>query len=135
MSAIASRSARALLLFTLFFTSLAAFAQFTGNIQGVIHDETGAAVAKAKITLLNTATQVVYTTTSDDAGNYRFVSLAPDPYKITVEAPGFATSEANVTLLTEQNLNVPVSLKVGATTTAVTVTAESPIVDTADHRN
>jgi Carboxypeptidase regulatory-like domain len=135
MSAVATRCARPLLFLALLFSALAAFPQFTGNIQGIVHDETGAAVAKAKITLLNTATQIVYSTTSDDSGNYRFVSLAPDPYKITVEAPGFAKSEANVTLLTEQNLNVPLSLKVGATTEAVTVTAESPVVDTADHRN
>src|ERR1700758_3217285 len=118
MSAVATRCARPLLFLSLLFSALAAFPQFTGNIQGIVHDETGAAVAKAKITLLNTATQIVYSTTSDDSGNYRFISLAPDPYKITVEAPGFARSEATVTLLTEQNLNVPVSLKVGATTEA-----------------
>ena len=124
-----------LLLLTLFFTSLATFAQFTGSIQGVVHDETGAAVAHAKITLINVATQVTSATTTDDAGNYRFVSLAPGSYKIKAEAPGFAESDADVNLLTEQNLNVPMPLKVGASTTAVTVTAEAPIVDTADHRN
>ena len=125
----------ALLLLTLFLTSVVSFAQFTGSIQGVVHDETGAAVAHAKITLINVATQVTSATTSDEAGNYRFVSLAPGAYKIKAEAPGFAESDADVNLLTEQNLSVPLPLKVGASTTAVTVTAEAPIVDTADHRN
>ena len=43
---------------------------------------------------------------------------------MTVEAAGFAKSEADVTLLTEQNLNVPVTLKVGSISESVTVTTE-----------
>ena len=39
-----------------------------------------------------------------------------------------------MTLLTEQNLNVPITLKVGSICEAVTVTAEAPVVDTADSR-
>ena len=72
--------------------------------------------------------------TSDESGNYRFVSLAPGRYKITAESAGFSRSEADVTLLTEQNLNVPITLKVGSTSESVMVTAEAPIVDTADSR-
>ena len=111
------------------------FAQFSGSIQGVIQDPSGANVPNAKITLVNRATHVTASTTSDGAGNYRFVSLAPGDYEITVEAGGFAKSQASVTLFTEQNLNLPISLKVGATTEAVTVTTEAPVVDTADSRN
>jgi hypothetical protein len=110
-------------------------AQFSGNILGTVQDPSGAAVTKAKVQLLNLATQVSQTTTTDDAGNYRFVSLAPGNYKITVEAPGFEKAEATVTLLTEQNLNLPIPLKVGQVTEAVNVTSEAPVVDTADDRN
>ena len=39
-----------------------------------------------------------------------------------------------MTLLTEQNLNVPITLKVGSISEAVNVTAEAPVVDTADSR-
>ena len=84
--------------------------------------------------MVNTATAGTAVATSDDAGNYRFVSLAPGQYKITVEAAGFAKSEVDVTLLTEQNLNVPVSLKVGSISEAVAVVHEAPVVDTADSR-
>jgi len=111
-----------------------AFAQFTGNIQGVVQDPSGAGVAKANIQLVNAATGVTQVTTSDAAGNYRFVSLAPGSYKITAEAAGFSKSEANVTLLTEQNLNVPISLKVGSVSESIVVSTEAPIVDTADSR-
>ena len=112
----------------------AAFAQFSASIQGVVQDSSGAAVAKATVQALNTATGVVAMATSDVSGNYRFVSLAPGNYKITVQATGFSKAEADVTLLTEQNLNLPIALKVGSVAESVVVTTEAPVVDTADSR-
>ena len=80
------------------------------------------------------STNVTQTTTSDEAGNFRFLSLAPGSYKVTVEATGFAKSEVDITLLTAQNLSVPVTLKVGSISEAISVTTEAPVVDTADSR-
>ncbi len=119
----------------LLFAAATAFAQFTASIQGVIQDPSGARIANAKVRLVNSATAVSAETTSDSGGNYRFVSLAPGDYRIVVEAGGFAKTEADVALLTEQNLNLPISLKVGPVTQAVTVTTQAPILDTADDRN
>jgi hypothetical protein len=110
-------------------------AQFTGNIQGTVEDPSGAAIAQAKVTLVNAATQVSATTTTDASGNYRFLSLAPGSYKITVEATGFAKAEQTVSLATGQNLNVPVSVEIGQTAEAVTVTAGSPVVNATETRN
>jgi hypothetical protein len=109
-------------------------AQFTARIQGVVQDQSGAGVAKATLQLVNTATGVTTIANTDASGNYRFVSVAPGNYKITVEAAGFSKAEANVTVLTEQNLNFPFSLKVGSASESVVVTAEVPIIDTADSR-
>ena len=111
-----------------------AFAQFTAGIQGVVQDPTGAGVAKAQIQLVNTATGAKMVAVSDSAGNYRFLSLAPGNYKISVEAAGFSKSEADVTLLTEQNVNFPISLTVGSNRETVVVSTEAPIIDTADSR-
>lgn len=125
------------------FSSLVAFVallavpgwgQFSSNMQGVVQDSSGAVVPKATVTLTNSATQGTRSTTTDPDGNYRFVSLAPGSYTLTVEATGYSRSESSVTLLTEQNINVPVTLKVGAVTEAVNVTAATPVVDTADSR-
>ena len=110
-------------------------AQFTSNVQGVVQDPSGAVVPKATVTLRNNGTQATNTTSTDDGGNFRFLSLAPGAYTLTVEASGYSKSESHVTLLTEQNLNVPVKLRVGSVTEAVTVTEASPVVDTADSRN
>ena len=111
-----------------------AFAQFTASIQGVVQDPTGAGVAKAHIELVNIATGVTKIDASDASGNYRFVSLAPGNYKISVEAAGFSKAQAQVTLLTEQNVNLPIALRVGSASESVVVSTEAPIVDTADSR-
>ena len=100
-----------------------AFAQFAAGIQGVVQDPTGAGVAKAQIQLVNTATGVKKTASSDSSGNYRFVSLAPGNYKISVDATGFSKSEAEVALLTEQNVNLPVLMKIGSNRETVVVSA------------
>src|SRR5580704_12892262 len=114
--------------------STAAFAQFTSSVQGTVQDPSGAGIAKAAVQLVNIATRSTETATTDGSGNFRFLSLAPGSYKITVEAAGFTKSEVDVTLLTEQNLNVPIALKVGSVSEALTVTTEAPVVDTADSR-
>src|ERR1700730_13860914 len=88
------------------------WAQFSGSIQGTVQDPAGAVVPNAKVQLKNTATSVAVATTSDVEGNYRFVSLAPGSYQINVEASGFNTTAVTFTLATNQNLNVPVSMKV-----------------------
>ena len=110
------------------------FAQFTSSVQGVVQDPSGAAVAKATVQMENSDTQVSATTTTDAAGNFNFQSLAPGKYKVTAEASGFSKSEVDVTLLTEQHLSLPITLKVGSVSEAVTVTSEAPVVDTSDSR-
>src|SRR5208283_3237092 len=93
------------------FSAASAFAQFTSSVQGAVQDPTGAGVANARVQLANVATNAVQTTTSDEAGNFRFLSLAPGSYKVTIEATGFGKSEVDITLLTAQNLSVPVTLE------------------------
>src|SRR6188508_2539346 len=87
-------------------------AQYTANIQGVVADQSGAAVPNVTLEAINLATQVSATATSDEAGNYRFLSLAPGTYKLTAEAKGFRKAEVSVILQTNQTLNVPISLEV-----------------------
>jgi Carboxypeptidase regulatory-like domain/TonB dependent receptor len=110
-------------------------AQFTGNIEGVVTDPSGGTVASGKVTLVNVATSVSASTTSDASGYYRFLSLAPGDYKIRVEASGFSASEATIHLEYNQTLNLPMQLKVGAATEAITVTSEAPLLNTSETRN
>ncbi len=119
----------------LLLTAGSAWAQFTASIQGTVTDQTGATVAQAKVSLENTTNHVTASTTSDGEGTYRFLSLAPGTYQISVVAAGFATTATTVTLETNQVLNVPVAVKVGSATESVIVTSENPLVNTTETRN
>jgi hypothetical protein len=117
------------------FLAGSAYAQFSGNIEGVVSDPSGGAVAQARVVLINLSTQVTAATTTDASGQYRFLSLAPGSYKISVEASGFSRVETSTSLAANQNLTLDISVKVGASAETVTVTAENPLVNTADTRN
>src|SRR4029077_3011708 len=84
------------------------WAQFSGSIQGTVQDPAGAVVPNAKVQLKNTETSVAATTTADAEGNYRFISLAPGSYQMTIDASGFNTTTVAFALETSQNLNIPV---------------------------
>ena len=115
--------------------SLPGSAQFSGNIQGVVQDSSGAVLAQADVTLVNTDTSVSRDTKTNSSGEYQFASLAPGSYKVTAKAPGFAPTEVLAKLDTNQTLSVPVTMAVAGTSQAVDVTAESPVVNTAETRN
>ena len=109
--------------------SLSASAQFSGNIQGVIADPSGAAIANATVRLRNLETGISVVTTSSSSGNYRFSSLQPGRYAVTAEASGFKTTEVQLTLSTSETQGINITLPVGVTTSAVTVTTQAPPID------
>ena len=115
--------------------SSAAMGQFSGSIQGTVQDTSGAVIPQAQVTLTNTDNQVNRTAISDTGGLYRFLSLAPGPYKISVSMTGFTTTEQLVRLETAQTLDVPIALAVGASETTVRVNTAAPLLDTVETRN
>jgi hypothetical protein len=111
------------------------FAQFSAGVRGVIQDPSGASIAKATVTLLNSTTQVGYSTISNDSGEYQFVSLPPGPYTVSATASGFASRKVDFALQTDQNLNVPISLSLASQSESVLVTSEAPVLNTDETRN
>jgi hypothetical protein len=110
-------------------------AQFSSSIQGVVQDPSGAVVPNATVRLLSNSTQITSETKSSSAGNYKFLSLAPGSYQITVEAAGFSKVAVNFDLATDQNLNLPVAMALASASASVEVTAEAPVLNTAESRN
>src|SRR5271170_4596077 len=102
-------------------------AQFSRSIQGTIHDPASAVVPNAAVQLKNTQTGVLTKTTSDNEGNYRFVSLAPGSYQLTVDASGFSSANLAFGLETSQNLDVPVTMQLAGASQTVEVTGQSPL--------
>src|SRR5712672_2549344 len=66
-----------------------AFAQFRTSIQGTVTDPAGAVIPGATLTLTDTDTNHVITTTSNASGVYNFNALPPDHYNLTVSAKDF----------------------------------------------
>jgi hypothetical protein len=128
------RSQLLLCLFSFLLFSRFGYAQYSGNIQGVVSDATGAAIGGASVRLRNADTAVEATTITSGSGNYRFSSLPPGRYLVRAEAGGFQAKEINLTLSTSEIQGINITLAVGGATQAVTVTAEAPILDTDDSR-
>jgi Carboxypeptidase regulatory-like domain len=102
-----------------------------GTLTGTVTDSTGAVIPGAQVTALEAQTGVSQTATSDAAGIYRFPTLLPGIYKVTIAAQGFATQETAGVLVTANEIaRVNASLKVGSATQSVTVTTAAPILQT-----
>jgi hypothetical protein len=110
---------------------LSVWAQSTAQMQGVVQDDSGAAVPGAEVKATQTATNVVRTTTSGADGTYVLPNLPIGPYKLEISKQGFTTSvQTGITLQVNANPTVNVSLKVGAVTEQVQVEANAALVET-----
>jgi len=112
--------------------SVPSFSQTTtGRIIGNVHDQTGAAVAAASLTIIDTQRGTRRTATTDDSGGYFVSNLPPGVYTVRVEAKGFRTVEREGVLI-EVATDVPIeiALSPGDVRETVVVTSEVPLVNT-----
>src|SRR5262249_16991239 len=95
-------------------------------------DQTGAVLPGATVTATNLETGGQIVGVSDARGEYRLASVPPGKYRVQAELAGFTTVVvSSVELLVGQNATLPFSLKLAQVTETLTVTGESPLVDTA----
>jgi hypothetical protein len=104
----------------------------TGVITGVVQNEKGEVVPNAIVRAVNMGTNAAREAKTSGEGVYEITQLAPGNYRIEVEAAGFSKSvEENVTVNVLQRTTINPTLKVGAVTEIVNVTAENqPLVET-----
>ena len=125
---------RVLVVVLLFLSSLisssASAQEARGTIQGRVVDASGAGIPGASVEVLNTATGVVTPTTTNEEGSYRVPFLIPGNYTVTVSLTGFSKFVSdNIEVHVADLLTVDATLKVGAITDEVTVTAVAATVD------
>jgi hypothetical protein len=102
----------------------------TAGIQGTVKDSTGAVVSNATVEVSGTKLIGTRKVQTDTAGYYRFSSLPPGEYTISVSSPNFRSYRQSGIELTSGRLpTIDVELQVGAVTETVEVTEEAPIVD------
>jgi hypothetical protein len=100
------------------------------TITGTVTDSSGALVSGVEVTAINVDTNVPSKTVSNQDGIYVIPNLFPGRYSVEFKREGFdILSRSAVTLESTQVARIDASLKVGATTQSVTVTADAPVLD------
>jgi hypothetical protein len=110
----------------------------TGTLIGTVADPGDAAIAGARVDLTNAATSAVVSTTTSAEGIFRFNSLVPATYNLTIHpAAGFKTyTQSNIEVTANEVRDLGrISLSLGAVTENVTVTAVSTPVQTGSGEN
>jgi hypothetical protein len=113
-------------------TPSAASAQaVTGTLLGNVTDSSGAAVPGATVTATEIQTNVSRTTVTNESGYYNFSSLQNGTYSVSAELQGFKkVVRPNTKVDVNTTVRVDLPLEVGAMTEAVTVSAETPLLQT-----
>ena len=113
-------------------SSTVAAAQTTGAIAGVVKDTSGAVLPGVMVEASSPALiEKTRVAVSDGQGQYKIIDLRPGTYSVTFTLTGFnAVKRDGIELTVDFTATVNAELRVGAVAETVTVTGESPLVDT-----
>ncbi|HUG52686.1 MAG TPA: carboxypeptidase-like regulatory domain-containing protein, partial [Vicinamibacteria bacterium] len=102
-----------------------------GSIVGTVGDQSGAPIPGATVTATNTGTNSSVDTQTDGSGTYTFRNLLPGTYNLRASLQGFRELTRTGLRVTAGNpIRQDLSLEVGALAEAVTVTAETTLLQT-----
>src|SRR5436309_10708666 len=106
--------------------------QFTGGIRGLVRDANGV-IPGVTVTLTNEATNISREVTTNDVGQYSFAAVPPGTYTLKTQLTGYKTFESKgLTVGTQQFITLDIVLEVGRLEENITVTGQSPLIDTAN---
>jgi hypothetical protein len=109
--------------------SIGLFSQ-TASIQGIVKDQSEAAIVAAQVVIINLETGLRRETATNEAGLYTVPSLPVGRYKIIATMQGFSASEVpDLKLDVNQQARVDFLLKPGAVTESVSVSATAALID------
>ncbi len=124
----------ALLLVAVGWASLpgSAAAQATrGTLLGTITDQSGAALPGATVVITETRTNLSREVITNETGNYTVPNLLDGIYNVKAELQGFKTViREGVRLTTNASVRVDLALGVGTIEETITVTGETPLLQT-----
>jgi hypothetical protein len=107
-------------------------AQFeTASVLGYVRDTSKAALPNATVTLVNRGTGAEVTLKSNSEGAFEFTDVKIGSYQVTAQASGFETTTTQA-FQVEVNAHqrVDVTLKIGSTSEAVTVSGAATMLET-----
>jgi len=103
----------------------------SSSLSGTVTDASGAVVIDAKVAVRNAATSAERSITTNEGGGFTVTNLASGDYSVRVEKSGFETTTlSDVHLDPSIGRRIDVAMKIGNTTTEVTVQAGVNTVQT-----
>jgi hypothetical protein len=110
-------------------------ASSTGSISGEIKDAQGGVLPGVTVTATSPAQIGSLTAVTNEAGIYRFPAVPPGEYRLAYELAGFQSSVRDgIRITLGFNAQVNVALNVAALQETVTVSGQSPVIDTSNTR-
>ncbi|MEJ1936963.1 carboxypeptidase-like regulatory domain-containing protein, partial [Nostoc sp. NIES-2111] len=108
------------------------FAQETrGTIVGRVLDASGAVIPSAKVEIVSQSQGTKFTATTNEDGLYQAPFLIPGQYSVSVEVQGFRKfRRENIELRINDRIEVEIKLEVGSPDQSVTVSSETPLLNT-----
>ena len=105
------------------------FGQTFGSISGETRDSSGAIVAGAAVTVVNSGTNATRTVATNEAGEYAFPSLPPGTYSVKVEKTGFKSVVRNqIELQVQLAARIDFELQIGQVSESVEVRADAALL-------
>jgi hypothetical protein len=110
-------------------------ASSTGSISGAVQDGQGGVLPGVTVTATSPAQIGSLTAVTNEAGLYRFPAVPPGEYRLSYELPGFQSSvREGIRITLGFNAQVNVTLAVATLQETVTVSGDSPVIDTSATR-
>jgi hypothetical protein len=104
---------------------------FRGRINGIVMDESGAVLPGVTVTATSPALIQPQVTTTGADGVYRLIALPAGIYQLEFVLAGLQTvKRGDIRVVINTTLTVDATMKVASLEESLTVTAESPVVDT-----
>ncbi len=106
--------------------------EFRATIVGRITDSSGSAIPGVQVRATQLETNTVNKTVSTDTGDYTLSFLSPGKYRIEAERQGFRKFvREGIVLRIQDRTSVDIQLQVGDVSESITVSGETPLLETA----
>src|SRR5262245_5505215 len=123
--------AASLLVLSVLVSDLASAQPGDGSLRGYVKDEQGGVLPGVTVTGTSPALQAPVAGVTDSTGYYRLNNLPPVTFTVIAELTGFSTTRREgIVIRAGLTFTVDLEMKVGALSETVTVSGESPMIET-----
>jgi len=101
----------------------------SGTITGTVTDATGAVIPGASVEISNPVSGYTRDAVADSSGQFRFVNIPFNPYRVTVKFAGFQNYSKLVQVSSAILVTVPVALQIATSDQSISVDATEDLVE------